>query len=46
MYTFSNRSVEMTNNKIKAIKRIAYSFHNFELFCLRILISFQEGSYL
>lgn len=41
--TFSNGPVEGTNNKIKAIKKTAYGFRNFENFRLRLLIELKNS---
>lgn len=45
IYGYSNGPVEGANNKIKAIKRVAYGFRSFNNFRLRILISFKNSFY-
>nr|WP_274598451.1 transposase [Weissella confusa] len=42
---FSNGPIEGSNNKIKAIKRMAYGFRSFKNCRLRILISSKNSFY-
>ncbi len=41
MYSYSNKALEGSINKIKVIRRVAYGYRNFQKFRCRILISFK-----
>ena len=43
IFPYSNGPVEGTNNKIKAIKKTAYGFRNFDNFRLRILLAVKNS---